>query len=210
MIWTHIFDLLIKIGTFILIILLFLLIPGLIDHPFIGIIFILVLWVLSIVFVAPTPGSWLYCRIRLKMPISLSQASKLNRVLSPNPFRFNLDGQKWLPLLEVLEVESEKRYEEAMRVSNNWIAEREQKDRQKREEFSNASPASKTLTILIIGFIIFCFIAAFTEIPPANYFIRFYCRIFDTDRYPVMLISCLMILTIVGPIALFKKLIQRG
>ncbi|MFM9986844.1 MAG: hypothetical protein ACKVOK_16510, partial [Flavobacteriales bacterium] len=210
MIWTHIFDLLLKAGAFVLIIIMAVLIPELMDDPIRGITFIMVLWVLSLVFVVRTPGSWLYCRIRLKMPVSFSQASKLNHLLSPNPFQFKLHGQEWLPLLDVLEVESEKRFDLAMEISDSWEAERAQKARQTKEELRNAPGKSKVFLILFGSVAAYCFIAAFAGLPPANYYIRLYCQILDTREYSVSLIACLIILTIIGPIALIKKLIQRG
>lgn len=210
MIWTHFFDLLLKAGAFVLIIILALLIPGLMDDPIRGMVLIFVLWVLSLIFIVRTPGSWLYCRIRLKMPITFSQASKLNGVLSPNPFRFHIGGNKWLPMKEVLLVERDMRYQEALRIATAWLEERERINEERKQEMRNATGTSKIFTGLIVAAFVFCIVTAFAELPPATYYIRWYCRIFDTDRYPVLLIACLMILTIIGPIALIKKIKERS
>ncbi len=208
--WTHLYDLILKFLSLILILFLVLAVPGLIDHPFIAFLFLSVLWSLSIIYVVRTPGSWLYCRIRLKMPVSFSQASKLNHVLSPNPFLFKLHGQEWQPLLEVLEVESEERFDLAMEIADIWEINRALKAHQTKKVLRNAPVKSKFI-LLIMGVVVaYCFIAAFAELPPANYYIRLYCQVLDTREYSVSLIACLMILTIIGPIALFKKLIQRG
>lgn len=50
------------------------------------------------------------------------------------------------------------------------------------------------------------FFTTFFELPPATFLIELYCRIFDTDSYPVTLIGLILILIILIPLALLKKL----
>lgn len=113
LLYTHIYDLILKLIT------LFGLIVLLAECSFFNERVVLLLSVFVVLFLTlyyfliRTVGSWLYCRINLKMKLSLLQAAKLNAALSP------IAGT-WLPMLEIKNIKQEDKYNFALHLYENW------------------------------------------------------------------------------------------
>lgn len=70
---------------------------------------------------------------------------------------------------------------------------------------NNKTTSSKIFTVLFIVILIYSFIAGYFELPPATLLIRYYCQLFDTDKYPATLISLVFCLICLLPLVLVKK-----
>jgi hypothetical protein len=209
MIWTHKYDLAIKIVTlvicaFIIYLITTLEIPALEDR---GMLIALPIIGLGIIFYAlffRTIGTYLYCRLVLKMKIGFKQSAALNNAFAPNPFT-NL---KWLPMIEIRGLDDDKKYEVALTILKNWENDNTKKRTVDKNDYKNQPTYGKLLYLVMFAIIIFSFLASLLEIPPATYLIQYYCKIFDTQEYSPVLIGA--ILTFVGlfPVLGIKKCID--
>lgn len=199
---THIYDLIAKLGI------LFISIPVLInlpyiDHPAFLFIMIALISVVFYIFFLRTLGSYLYCRLTLKMNIRFNEAKALNEALSPNPFRYF--DMKWLPLKEVKALEESKKYPAALELLAVWTEERKQRRQAQKDTFNNNPAFIKVLDVLTVLVCLGFLATSILDLPPASYVIRLYCHVFDTTHYSPMLIGMLMTLVVVLPIFFYKK-----
>lgn len=74
---------------------------------------------------------------------------------------------------------------------------------------NNKATSSKIFTALFIVILIYSFIAGYFELPPATLLIRYYCQLFDTNKYPATLISLVLCLIWLLPLVLVKKIMDR-
>lgn len=200
MIWTHYYDLLVKISILFLSIFTLNLIPFFDGHEFYLTILSIILSTTFYILILRTFGSYLYCRITLKMAITIGEAKNLNDALSPFPLQHG--DLNWLPLTEIINVEHSKKYEAALILANQW-------KKSKMENWVKTKEQSKGLVRLIeisIGVIfIGMLISSNLNLPPSNYFIELYCKIFNTNQYSPMLIGTLASLIFILPLILIKK-----
>jgi hypothetical protein len=202
--WTHIYDLTVKIGVIVLSVITFTNTPYFEDYPILLISLSLAVSIFLYLIFLRTLGSYLYCRINLKMPVSLDRAKALNDALSPNPF--SIYGHEWLHLKEVKYLDDDKKYATALQMLEQWRIEKITERKKQVEDFKNASPLSKAYQVAIVLMAVVFLLTSFLNIPPASYVIRYYCQLFDTDEYSPILIGCLMILAALLPILLIKKM----
>jgi len=73
----------------------------------------------------------------------------------------------------------------------------------------NKTTSSKIFLALFLLILIYSFIAGYFELPPATLLIRYYCRLFDTDKYPATLISLVLCLICLMPLLLVKKIVDH-
>ena len=73
----------------------------------------------------------------------------------------------------------------------------------------NKTNSSKIFTALFILILIYSFIAGFLELPPAALLIRYYCQLFDTNKYPVALIALVLCFIGLVPLVLVKKIMDH-
>lgn len=140
------------------------------------------------------------------MYLNFNQAKKLNPALSPNPFSFI--GLEWLPLKEVNDLESDKKYGTSIELLDKWIQQKKLRRLEQKEKYKNSSATSKVFEISLGVLSIILFITSFLNIPPASIVINYYCELFNTNEYNPMLIGCIMIIPLLLPILIIKK--QRG
>ncbi len=208
MFWTHVYDLLIKCSVLSLSILFLISVPFFEDKGILVGLLSLAISVLSYILIFRTIGSYLYCRITLKMSLNFNQAKNLNAALSPSPFQFS--NFNWLPLVEVKYLEEDKKYETALSLLNNWQLEKATLKSKKIEKFKNSSLAIKAIDILSFIIVIGSFVTTVFQLPPATFFIKFYCNFFDTEKYSAMLLSIIVLIIVLLPILLLRKLIEKS
>lgn len=204
-IWTHIYDLLGKLLTLVLIILLALAFPAIADNTLVFFTLAAVLYFLSYHYGIRTLATWCYCTFSLKMKLSMQQAATLNNAFTPtfgNPL-------KWLPQRELRDMEGVDKY--ALALSNFTIWEAEQKaERQKHlQQFKSASKLSKTTTILQLIVLAYLFIASILNWPPADVFTDIFCWLFDTTSYYPMLNFAILALAVVFLFLEIEKRLKR-
>jgi hypothetical protein len=137
------------------------------------------------------------------MKVDFQQAGSLNEALSPYPF----PSLEWLPLEEIRNIKKEDRYETAISLLNSW---KQQKLKQKQiEKSKNSSSFIKGMEVVMIIWVIFSFLTSFLALPPATFFIAYYCTFLSTDSYSPVLIGCLMTLVLSGPIWIVRKYLER-
>ncbi len=202
--WTHIYDLTVKIGVIVLSVITFTNTPYFEYYPILLISLSFAVSIFLYLFFLRTLSSYLYCRINLKMPVSLDQAKALNDALSPNPF--SIYGHEWLHLKEVKNLEDDKKYDAALQMLEQWKKEKTAERKKQVDDFKNAPPLSKAFQVVIVVITILFLLTSFLNIPPASYVIKYYCELFNTDEYSPVLIGCVMIFVVLLPILLIKKL----
>lgn len=206
MIWTHLYDLIIKIALLLTSILILTNIPFFEEHNLALIISLFSLWIGLYLLFGRTIGSYLYAKLSLKMDVSFKKAKELNIALSPLPKTFPL--QQWVPLKEVIAVQKDLRFDKAIELINIWQANLK-KEKELNSEKEN--PKQSKLITVIIGLILFgCFASSFYNLPPASYFIKYYCKTFDTDQYPLIITTLLTFLFCLFPIAIVIKFIKKS
>lgn len=198
--WTHIFDLFVK-GIVLLCSTVFLEYVLDIDaEQWLVITSILALSVVLYYAFFRTLGSYLYGRIRLRMPLSWRQAQSLNKALSP------VFSTEWLPMKEVKEVEMGLRYPTALELCNNWTEERTQNRQEHVVWFQNLDALSKAVNVVFLVLALALMAASIFNVAPASYVTDAYCAFFDTDEYYPMLNMLVLLLPLLGMAFLLSKL----
>ncbi|MFY8019758.1 MAG: hypothetical protein ACOVP1_01120 [Bacteroidia bacterium] len=136
------------------------------------------------------------------MELNYLQAKELNEALSPI---FNLRN-KWLPLLEIKEIEADYKYETALKIIENWKQEQKTEQQQIKQNFQEASLKTKILSIIMYALVLYVFVAVFMHWYPMNLVNDFYMNFFNTNEYYPMLNGMITAL----PIILFFKLIDKN
>lgn len=199
MMWTHLYDLVLKLVTMFLVIMLIVQVPVVGSNAFVGILLVIILFFVSYYLLIRTLATYLYCKLTLKMNLSFKQAKKLNDAISPV---FSLDMQ-WLPMTEIKALDDNIKYEVALNTYAIWKEEKQKKMQQRLLDFKAAGQQSKTLTVVQYVLVAYIAIASFMNLPPANYLTIAFCKLFDTDKYYPILNSFLLI---VPTLLIFKVL----
>ena len=207
MIWTHVYDLALKLIVLFLSIFLFTSLPVFDDHVIVLIITSFAVSIIFYIFFLRTLGSYLYSRFTLKMPVSFAQAKQLNEALAPNPFFTN--DLKWLALNEIKELDPDTKYEVALKLLVKWKEQKKEARKLQIEKFKRSSSQSKFFEITLAVLVVLCFVTSFLELPPANLIIKYYCIFFDTNSYSPILIGSILTLIVLFPILLIKKVIEN-
>ncbi len=207
MFWTHIYDLVMKIGVLFLSIIILHNIPFLEDKGIVVTCVSLIISVVSYILFLRTLGSYLYCRLSLKMPINFKQAEALNEALAPNPFPFT--NLLWLPLKEVKDLHVEHKYETAIALLYQWKLDKQRKREEQINQSKNNSPIIKGLERLSVVIVLASFATSFLKLPPATFVIQYYCNLFDTNEYSPFFISCIMTIVCLLPIILIKRKLEN-
>lgn len=203
MIWTHIYDLIVKLGTLFLSIFALTLIPFFEEQGVLIVILSIIFSVIAYTIFLRTLGSYLYCRLTLKMPVTMKQAKTLNKGLAPIPFQFG--DFSWLPLTEVKNIDDNK-YDMALSLIDQWTMKRRERWQKIIEQ---STGFVKFIEILMAVIFIGMLATSHFNIPPASYIIELYCKIFDTNEYHPMLIGSLTSFIFIFPLILIKKVIQK-
>lgn len=199
MIWTHIYDLILKLITLTLFIIIFAEIPYFKGNQSVVIILGIILFFISYNLFIRTFATYLYCKFTLKMNINLNQAKQLNDAFSPI-FPLNMS---WLPMNELKNIENDNKFDIAINTYNNWKEHNKQIRKQQLQKFNKLEQKTTILTVIMYLLMGYFMIAGFINLPPANYLAMAYCKLFDTDRYyPILNSLALVFLTFF----LFKKL----
>jgi len=196
MAWTHPYNLLAKFVSLLLPIFILIGIPYFEDSGIAICIISLITGILLYVYLFRTLGNYLYCRFTLKMKISLAQTKTLNDAFAPIPFAI---GSKWLPLdiLSDMRIDGEEKYAIALEQMKAWKAVTKKERIQATKDFKNSSVRNKATAYVLGGFLILSLISSFFNFPPASFFIKFYCDVFEEDHYPVMLMGMLPFVVLV-------------
>ena len=117
--WTHLYDLIAKLGTLFLSLFILTNIPFIMDNSVLVPVLAIIITVLAYILNLRTLSSLLYCKFTLGMNINFKEAKELNPALSPNPF--SLNGYTWLPLKEIKSLDNNVKYETALRLMHNWL-----------------------------------------------------------------------------------------
>lgn len=198
---THLIDGLIKLGLLFALILLLANIPFFEGKGFLLLFTIAFLSIILYVFIFRTLGSYLYAKWMLKMPLSWTQAKKLNEGLSP----FSNHFMTWLPLKQVKNLDDDIKYKTAVELIERWKIENQNKKQEAFESFKSGSNLAKTLKFIYITYIVVCLLTSFFNLPPASYVIEWYCVYFGDDSYSPMFIWAIMMLPVLIIVLLLKK-----
>lgn len=199
MIWTHIYDLILKIITFIFSIFIAINLPFLENKDFLIIMSSIVLYFAVYNIFIRTFATYLYCKYALKMNINLNQAKDLNNAFSPI-FPLNL---KWLPMREIRNVTDNEKYETALKLFKNYKEQHKNKISEKLNEFIMSNNKVKILRILMYALIIYFIIAGFMNLPPASYLSNLYFKLFETEEYYPVINICILVFP---TLLIFKKI----
>ncbi|MBL7683445.1 MAG: hypothetical protein JNK00_08785 [Flavipsychrobacter sp.] len=123
MIWTHIYDLVLKLLTITVTIIILSHTPAFENKGILIMGIALIIFFFSYHYFIRTFSTFLYCTLALKMKINLSQAKQLNDAFSPT-LRLN-----WLPMRELKNLDNNVKLETAIRILEKW-RERNKKSRQ--------------------------------------------------------------------------------
>ncbi|MDR0802453.1 hypothetical protein [Fluviicola sp.] len=193
MIWTHTYDLILKLSTILLSIAVLIQIPYLEDRGMVSIILSVILFFVVYNTFVRTLATYLYCKLTLKMNVDLSQAKQLNGAFSP-VFPLKM---KWLPMRELSNIEDPDKYQIALDIYKKWDEQNKQSKKQQFQNFKNSEQKTKILTVIMYVLTGYFVIAGFMNLPPANYLTLAYCKLFDTDEYyPILNGFLLVLLTI--------------
>jgi hypothetical protein len=202
MFFTHIFDIIFKLISIIISIFGILILIEFYNDALAAFIISFVFSILLYGLIFRTIASLLYARFYLKMELNYLQAKKLNIALSP---LFSL-GNKWLPLLEIKEIEADYKYENALKLIENWKQEQKSEQQKIKQNFNDASIKTKILTIIMYGLVLYVFTAVFMHWYPMNLLNDFYMDLFNTNEYYPMLNGMITAL----PIILIFKMIDKN
>ena len=195
MVWTHFFDLLLKLISIIptFIIAIAAMMPYYTDEGpgILSVLLILAFWYVIYKYLFRTLATYLYCRISLKMKVSFEEARQLNEAYTP------IFGMKWLPMKELRNARNIDKYQVALGIFRAWDEERRQDRQQTWAEFNHSGLGTRALTVLKYLLIVYFCIAVINGWPPADFLISVYCRLFDTERYYPALIMIILILPVV-------------
>lgn len=204
MIWTHIYDLLLKLATLAISIVLLLQIPYFEGTEILSIsLGVILFFVIYNIFVR-TLATYLYCKFSLKMNIDLTKAKQLNEAFSPI-FPLNM---KWLPMRELRNIDAKDKYQIALDTFNNWDQQNKQHRKQQLADFKNSKQKTKVLTVIMYVLVGYFMLAGFMNLPPANYLTIVYCKLFNTENYYPFLNSLILALTTILLFRAFEKNIK--
>ncbi len=203
MIWTHFYDLILKLGILFLSIFIFIQIPFIEERGVLLFVLVLLISVGSYILFLRTLGSWLYSRLTLKMKVNFQQAKSLNAALAP----INQIGyySKWLPLKEVQNFPSDQKYLAAQQMIQNW----QQENKREAEQKNLSKPSIKKLEIVAAILVILSIVLSYLQLLPASYLIELYLYVFQTDRYPPVLIGIILIFLFFIPYILWLKIKKK-
>lgn len=201
MIWTHIYDLMIKLATLFLSIILFVSIPFFVDNELVLIILSIFISGILYIFFLRTLGSYFYSRFTLKMKINYSQAKKMNDAFSP----LTLTDLNWLPLKDLKNVEEKDKYAVALERLEKWKEEKRIARKKQIDDFKNSTSFGKVLEIIFGLIVLTCFVISHYNLPPASYLISFYCDLLNENSYPPMLIGSFLSLIVLVPYIIIKR-----
>lgn len=190
MIWTHIYDFLLKLITAVTTLLLITQVPFTEQQPAWIILSILALVFLIYHYWIRTFATYLYCRRTLRMPVSIQQAGRLDNAFTPT-FSSNL---KWLPMTFIKDLDDNIKYQTALDTYRQWQTEKKQENDRKLQQFKKAGKADQIVTILFFLTCGYFVIASILNLPPASFITAAYCRIFETDHYVPILNSFILII----------------
>ena len=202
MFFTHIFDKLLKLTSLLISVLCVMQTEAFDDFLVLQIIFVLLSSAILYVGFFRTLSSYFYARFYLKMDLNFNQAKELNEALSPV---FNL-RLKWLPLLEIKEIDADYKYETALKLIENWKQEQIVEQQKIKQNFKEASLKTKVLTIIMYGLVLYVFVAVFMHWYPMSLLNDFYMNLFNTNEYYPMLNGMITAL----PIILIFKMIDKN
>jgi hypothetical protein len=204
MIWTHTYDLILKLLTLFLSIFCLTQIPYLENNEVSIVIGIILFFVVYNLYVR-TLATYLYCKFTLKMNVDIIQAKKINGAFSPI---FNI---KWLPMRELRELdETNNKYETALSTYEKWEEEKKQNRNIQWEKFKNDKLKNKILKIIMYILLGYFMIAAFLNLPPANLLTLTFCRLFDTNEYYPILNLLILVLPIILLFKIFDKILNNN
>jgi hypothetical protein len=197
MFWTHIYDLIVKVVTLGLCLLLAFNIPILEGSPVLIIALAVIAFFAVYTLWMRTLATYLYCWMTLKMDIDFGQAKMLNPAFTPTL------PQEWLPMEHLKDEPKEDRFTMALAASREWEEANKSDWTRKMEDFSNLSNRTKVLKVVMYLLIAYFFVASIANWPPASYVTWAYCTLFNTDTYyPFLTILILLFPTIL----IFKQL----
>lgn len=114
--YTHIYDLIFKLGLIFLAIIISTQIPFLESMGFAAALVFMVLFMGLYYLYGRTFSTYLYCRFSLKMNLTLEQAKPLNGAFSP------VLSLEWLSMKELKNVEDHLKYETTLAIYEAWKA----------------------------------------------------------------------------------------
>lgn len=193
---THTIDMIMKFISMLTSLFFSLSIPVLEDKGVILMSIMVALSVVLYIYFFRTLGSFLYCRLILKMPVTVNEAGKLNPALAPNPFAAG--GMEWLPLREVKQLSPDERYNAALKIMENWMA-------AKRAELAKKSRLLRTYEIIAGVLLVVFYIMISENIPPAGYVIKMFCDWIGTDFYSPLLLTLIFAVIVFLPYVLLKR-----
>lgn len=123
--WTHLYDLIAKLGTLFLALFILTNIQFISDNCILVPVLAITITVIAYIFYLRTLSSLLYCKFTLGMNVNYKKAKVLNPALSPNPF--SLNGYTWLPLKEIKHLDNNIKYETALGLMYSWLKNKSQK-----------------------------------------------------------------------------------
>ncbi|MGV3663615.1 MAG: hypothetical protein ACO1TE_25825 [Prosthecobacter sp.] len=184
--WTHIFDLLAKIGGIAAFVAMLILgnppPPGKMDPVIFGLSFLAggVVW-----WVGLRPlSSWLHARVRLGAALSWGQARRASMLFSPVR-----DLLRWHPLWEVKQLPAEERVAVIEEAMNRLQTERDAEAARWRAApaLSHAFKWGHWVAVILIA------VATFGQLPPASWVNEFQARRFDGSYYPMITFLVLVV-----------------
>ncbi len=199
MIWTHIYDLILKLVTLLLSIIIMIQFPFSQNYAVISIIIGVILFFVSYHYFIRTLATYLYCKMTLRMNVNFSEAKQLNNAFSP---LFSLHMQ-WLPMTEIKSLNDSKKYDAALDIYKRWDEEKKKERAQHMQDFKSSGKWTKILTITMYCFVVYFVVATFMNLPPADFVTEVYCRIFSTDNYYPILTGLVLVLP---TILIFKRI----
>jgi hypothetical protein len=197
--WTHLYDIIVKVGTLFLSLFILTNIQFISDNNVLLPVLAIIITVFAYIFYLRTLSSLLYCKFTLGININFKEAKRLNPALSPNPF--SLNGYTWLPLKEIKNLDNNIKYETALRLMDNWL-------KNKTHKMTNASKIKILEYSVAVVFLILLVTSQF-DLPPSSYFVSIYCNAFNTDKYSPLLITALASLIYALPVYFIKKKIAE-
>ncbi len=180
MFWTHLYDLIFKLISFAMVLAVVLSISFFEEKNVAVALIIAVLYFLVYNYVFRTFATYLYCRLTLKMNVTLNQAKQLNNAFSP----LLPTSLEWLPMRELRDMDDDVKYQVALHLYNEWIEEKRQHWITFTQDFKNSSLGTKLLTITMYGLVVYFMLAGILNWQPVLFLGREYCMIFYSNTYP--------------------------
>lgn len=206
MVRSHFFDLVLKMALLVVLIVAFVILPDSTGLPrAVSVSLAIVLWLVLYMAFLRTLGTFLYCRYRLGMILTMNDAKLLNDAVTP----INVFQREWLPLKEVRGLPAQERLGAALLKVAEWRRAKEAERAAVTQDFKDRSAGQKVMGVAMIIGAAYLFGATIAEWPPMNYIISGYCSLLGTDKYPVMLLWLIAVLIFVVPVGLLAKLLRR-